>query len=110
MPLISSSRRPEGSAGSPNLVESPPITGEEVDTDFQGPSEKKSDLALPSVALFCDRPLVSDRTAAMIASTTLKDDFISGPDKILVPDKNKIRLTRKKSHNQNIASQFFYML
>lgn len=61
------------------------------------PSTKKKRLNLPSLALACDRTGVSNRAAAVIASSVLKDvGIISSNDTSGVIDRSKLRRERTK--------------
>ena len=72
------------------------------DEDFNKPSTsgiKKSQLriALSTVSRECDRSGVSDRSAAKIASTVLKDRMISENETSNIIDRSKIRGGRSKN-------------
>lgn len=61
------------------------------------PPQKKKRLNFPSLALACDRTGVSDRAAAIIASSVLKDvGIISSNDPSGVIDRSKLRRERAK--------------
>ncbi|KAL4712991.1 hypothetical protein ACJJTC_012061 [Scirpophaga incertulas] len=80
------------SASSSNSETSSPIKN-----PFAAPSAKKKRLSLPSLALACDRTGVSDRAAAMIASSVLKDvGIVSSNDTGSVIDRSKLRRERTK--------------
>uniref|UniRef100_A0A8D8THB2 Uncharacterized protein n=1 Tax=Cacopsylla melanoneura TaxID=428564 RepID=A0A8D8THB2_9HEMI len=64
--------------------------------------EERNFVTLPSLALVCDRTGVSDRAAAMIASSALKDfGVITHEEKSLVVDRNKVRRERQKMRNKS---------
>lgn len=79
------------SASSSNSEASSPVK-----IPFTPPTKKKR-LNLPSLALACDRTGVSDRAAAIIASSVLKDvGIISSNDTSGVIDRSKLRRERTK--------------
>lgn len=79
------------SASSSNSATSSPHTV------LVSPPPKKKRLNLPSLALACDRTGVSDRAAAIIASSVLKDvGIISSEDTSGVIDRSKLRRERTK--------------
>lgn len=72
-----------------------------LNIDAHSNSEPTKHSSLSSLALICDRTGVSDRTAAAIASSTLKDHgFISLQDKSKVIDRSKIRRARSKMRSK----------
>lgn len=98
------------SASSSNSEASSPVK-----IPFAPPTKKKR-LNLPSLALACDRTGVSDRAAAIIASSVLKDvGIISSNDTSSVIDRSKLRRERTKvrtalqnaDRDQNICGIYF---
>ncbi|CAG9792722.1 unnamed protein product [Diatraea saccharalis] len=80
------------SAGSSNSEASSPIK-----IPSTTPPAKKKRFSLPSLALACDRTGVSDRAAAIIASSVLKDvGIVSSNDASGVIDRSKLRRERTK--------------
>jgi hypothetical protein len=58
-------------------------------------------VVLPSLATACDRTGVSDRSAAIIASSVLKDfGVVSQENSVNVIDRSKVRRERKRVRNQ----------
>lgn len=82
--------------------------------DTQEDADRKHNtLSLPSLALVCERTGVSDRAAAMIASSATKDlGIISDEQKLMIIDRSKVRRERKKmrkqSQNKESSSEFVF--
>ncbi|XP_060808125.1 uncharacterized protein LOC132903564 [Amyelois transitella] len=84
----------ESASSSNNSVASSPYQSPK---QTAAPPTKKKRLNLPSLALACDRTGVSDRAAAIIASSVLKDvGIITSKDPSAVIDRSKLRRERTK--------------
>lgn len=84
----------ESTSSSNNSVASSPYQSPK---QIAAPPSKKNRLNLPSLALACDRTGVSDRAAAIIASSVLKDvGIITSKDPSAVIDRSKLRRERTK--------------
>lgn len=85
------------SCASSIVLSSSPYHDSEQVKQKGSPPQKKKRLNLPSLALACDRTGVSDRAAAIIASSVLKDVGIISPnDPSRVIDRSKLRRERTK--------------
>ena len=70
------------------------------------PQNKQMRLSLPCLASACDRYMVSDRSAAAIASAVLEDvGLISSEDLTQVIDRNKIRRARSTTRENQKPQQ-----
>lgn len=103
----------ESTSLSNNSVASSPYQSSKL---VAAPPPKKKRLNLPSLALACDRTGVSDRAAAIIASSVLKDvGIITSKDPSAVIDRSKLRRERTKvrsalhdaDRNKNIRGIYF---
>lgn len=95
VPSSSTTTESLGSSPNDNTDESSHSPTEDLD-------ETRNMVNLPSLALVCERTGVSDRVAAMIASSALKDyGVISHEDKSDVVDRSKLRRERQKLRKES---------
>lgn len=79
----------------------PPEKALTLQDDILEPPSKQMRVNLSSLALACDRTGVSDRSAAITASTVLQDfGVVTSDDKSFVVDRSKVRRERTKMRSE----------